>query len=97
MAADRLEFYYDLVSPYSYLAYGEAWRVAERAGAEVVLRPVLLGARHKAAGSKPPLEMPAKGRYQARDNRPWAERDVLAMRFPKAFQFRTLKTMRAVM
>ena len=91
----QMEFFYDLVSPYSYLAYGEAWRVAERAGAEVVLRPVLLGALHKAAGIKAPIETPAKGRYQARDIRRWAERYGLAMRFPEAFPFRTLKTMRA--
>ncbi|QIN79833.1 2-hydroxychromene-2-carboxylate isomerase [Rubrobacter marinus] len=91
----RMEFYYDLVSPYSYLAYGEAGRVAGEAGAEVVLRPVLLGALHKAAGIKAPIETPAKGRYQARDIRRWAGRYGLPMRFPEPFPFRTLKTMRA--
>ena len=91
----RMEFYYDLVSPYSYLAYGEARRVAEGAGAEFVLRPVLLGALHKAAGIQAPIEAPAKARYQARDIKRWAERYGLAMRFPQPFPFRTLKTMRA--
>ena len=91
----RMEFYYDLVSPYSYLAYGEARRVAESSGAEFVLRPVLLGALHKAAGIKAPIETPAKGRYQARDIQRWAARYGLAMRFPEPFPFRTLKTMRA--
>ena len=93
----RIEFYYDLVSPYSYLAYGETGRVAEKAGAEVVLRPVLLGALHKAAGIKAPIETPAKGRYQARDIQRWAARYGLPMRFPEQFPFRTLKTMRAAM
>ncbi len=94
---NRMEFYYDLVSPYAYLAYAEAGRVAERSGAEIVLRPVLLGALHKAAGIKAPIETPAKGRYQARDIQRWAERYGLPMRFPEPFPFRTLKTMRAVM
>lgn len=93
----QMEFYYDLVSPYSYLAYGEAGRVAERSGAEVVLRPVLLGALHKMAGIKAPIETPAKGRYQARDIQRWARRYGLAMRFPEPFPFRTLTTMRAAM
>ncbi len=91
----RMEFYYDLVSPYSYLAYGEAGRVSEEAGAELVLRPVLLGALHKAAGIKAPIETPAKGRYQARDIQRWAARYGLPMRFPRPFPFRTLQTMRA--
>jgi 2-hydroxychromene-2-carboxylate isomerase len=95
--AERIEFYYDLVSPYSYLAYGETGRIAEESGAEVVLRPVLLGALHKMAGIKAPIETPAKGRYQARDIRRWAERYGLPMRFPEPFPFRTLKTMRAAM
>lgn len=94
---NRMEFYYDLVSPYSYLAYAEAGRVAERSGAEIVLRPVLLGALHKAVGIKAPIETPAKGRYQARDIQRWAERYGLPMRFPEPFPFRTLKTMRAAM
>lgn len=93
----QIEFYYDLVSPYSYLAYGEAYRVAEESGAEVVLRPVLLGALHKIAGIKAPIETPAKGRYQARDIQRWARRYGLPMRFPQPFPFRTLKTMRAAM
>ncbi len=93
----RMEFYYDLVSPYSYLAYGEARRLAEGLGAEVVLRPVLLGALHKMAGIKAPIETPAKGNYQARDIQRWARRYGLPMRFPEPFPFRTLKTMRAAM
>lgn len=92
-----MEFYYDLVSPYSYLAYGEAGRVAEEVGAEIVLQPVLLGALHKMAGIKAPIETPAKGRYQARDIQRWARRYGLPMRFPEPFPFRTLKTMRAAM
>jgi 2-hydroxychromene-2-carboxylate isomerase len=46
----RVEFYYDLVSPYSYLAYGQIGRICKENGAELVLRPMLLGAVHKAGG-----------------------------------------------
>ena len=47
----QVEFYYDLVSPYSYLAYGRVNQICEEHGAELVLRPMLLGAVHKAVGT----------------------------------------------
>jgi 2-hydroxychromene-2-carboxylate isomerase len=93
----RVEFYYDLVSPYSYLAYGQIGRICEENGAELVLRPMLLGAVHKAAGIKAPVETKLKARYQARDIRRWAEYYGMPLRFPDPFPFRTLKTMRAAM
>ncbi len=46
----RVEFYYDLVSPYSYLAHGRLRAICDEHGAELVLRPMLLGAVHKAVG-----------------------------------------------
>jgi 2-hydroxychromene-2-carboxylate isomerase len=96
-SAMRVEFYYDLVSPYSYLAYGQIGRICEENGAELVLRPMLLGAVHKAAGIKAPVETKLKARYQARDIRCWAEYYGVPLRFPDPFPFRTLKTMRAAM
>jgi 2-hydroxychromene-2-carboxylate isomerase len=93
----RVEFYYDLVSPYSYLAYGQIGRICEENGAGLVLRPMLLGAVHKMAEIKAPIETKLKARYQARDIRRWAEYYGVPLRFPDPFPFRTLKTMRAAM
>ena len=45
-----MEFYYDLVSPYSYLAHGRIRRICEEHGVELALRPMLLGGVHKAVG-----------------------------------------------
>jgi 2-hydroxychromene-2-carboxylate isomerase len=93
----RVEFYYDLVSPYSYLAYGQIGRICEENGAKLVLRPMLLGAVHKMAEIKAPIETKLKARYQARDIRRWAEYYGVPLRFPDPFPFRTLKSMRAAM
>lgn len=93
----RVEFYYDLVSPYSYLAHGQIERLCEENGAELAMRPMLLGAVHKAAGIKAPIETKAKADYQARDIRRWAEYYGVPLEFPDPFPFRTLKTMRAAM
>jgi 2-hydroxychromene-2-carboxylate isomerase len=91
----RVEFYYDLVSPYSYLAHRKIERLCKENGAELILRPMLLGAVHKAAGIKSPIETKAKADYQARDIGRWAEYYGLPLEFPDPFPFRTLKTMRA--
>jgi 2-hydroxychromene-2-carboxylate isomerase len=91
----RVEFYYDLVSPYSYLAYGRVGRICAEEGAELILRPMLLGAVHKAVGLQAPIETKPKASYQGRDIRRWAEYYGLPLEFPDPFPFRTLKTMRA--
>jgi 2-hydroxychromene-2-carboxylate isomerase len=93
----RVEFYYDLVSPYSYLAHGRIGRICEENGAELELRPILLGAVHKAAGIQAPIETKAKASYQARDIRRWAKYFGVPLEFPDPFPFRTLRTMRAAM
>lgn len=84
-----------MVSPYSYLAYGRVNQICEEHRAELVLRPMLLGAVHKAVGLQAPIEIKNKGPYQLRDIDRWAEHYRLPMKFPDPFPFRTLKTMRA--
>ena len=93
----QVEFYYDLVSPYSYLAYTQLGRICEEREAELVLRPMLLGAVHKAAGIQAPIEIEAKSRYQWHDIHRWADYYEVPLQFPDPFPFRTLKTMRAAM
>jgi 2-hydroxychromene-2-carboxylate isomerase len=92
-----VEFYYDLVSPYSYLAHREVSRICEEHGSELELKPMLLGAVHNAVGLQAPIGIKPKARYQARDIQRWAEQYGLPMDFPNPFPFRTLKTMRAAM
>ncbi len=91
----RIEFYFDLISPYSYLAYTQMGRICGAHGAELVLRPMLLGAVHKSSGARPATEIPAKEHYMLEDLELWAEHYGVPMRFPEPFPFRTLKTMRA--
>ncbi len=93
----QVEFYYDLVSPYSYLAYTQLDRVCGEYEAELILRPMLLGAVHKMSGNRAPIEVEAKSRYQWRDIHRWAEHYGVPLKFPNPFPFRTLKTLRAAM
>ncbi len=92
-----VEFYFDLVSPYSYVAHAEIGRLCEAADAELVLRPMLLGAVLNETGGRAAVEVPAKHRYMLRDLGLLAESQGTPLRFPDPFPFRTLKTMRAAL
>lgn len=97
MFVRRVEFFFDLVSPYSYLAHTQVGRVCEEADAELVPRPMLLGAVLNETGGRAATEVPAKERYMRRDLGLWAESYGVPLRFPDPFPFRSLKTMRAAL
>ena len=82
----RVEFFFDLSSPWTYLAFTNLWPVLERAGEQAVLRPILVGGVFNAVN---------QGVYAAReasDNRKlkhswkvlndWAALANVAMNFP---------------
>ena len=43
MATPRVEFFFDLSSPWTFLAFTNLWPMLERTGQTAVLRPVLVG------------------------------------------------------
>lgn len=62
-----IEFYFDLSSPYGYLAAQRIDALAAKHGRAVDWRPVLLGAMFKETGMAPLTEIPLKGEYSKRD------------------------------
>jgi 2-hydroxychromene-2-carboxylate isomerase len=69
----RLEFFFDYGSPYSYLADSRLPALAERTGAEIAYRPMLLGGVFKATGNQSPAVQPceAKRAYGFLELRRW--------------------------
>jgi len=61
-----VEFYFDPISPYAWLASRQFERL-ESAGAKLEFRPVLLAGLLAAHGQKGPAEIPAKRAYTMRD------------------------------
>jgi 2-hydroxychromene-2-carboxylate isomerase len=51
----RIEFFFDYGSPYSFLANGVVPALAQRHGAELEYRPMLLGGVFKATGNQSPM------------------------------------------
>lgn len=65
--AKTLEFFFDYGSPTSYIAHVQIPGIAERTGATVVRRPMLLGGVFKATGNQTPVAIQAKGAYMLAD------------------------------
>lgn len=59
----KVEFFFDFASATSYLAYTQLPKIAAARKAEIIWRPLLLGAVFKATGNVSPVTVAAKGRW----------------------------------
>ena len=87
----KLEFFYDYVSVYSYLANSQLRNIA---GADVVYRPMFLGAVMEATGNRPPGTVKAKGKYLWTDIQRWMKRYSLPFKMNPVFPQNTLYALR---
>jgi 2-hydroxychromene-2-carboxylate isomerase len=92
-----LEFFYDFVSPYSYLASTRVEAIAARTGATLRWRPFLLGGVFKATGNHAPIENPAKGKQMWLDLDRWARRLGVPFRRPEPFPFSSILALRTAL
>jgi 2-hydroxychromene-2-carboxylate isomerase len=92
-----IEFFLDVGSPTTYLAWKQMPGVAARSGAEVVLRPFLLGGVFKATGNASPITVPAKGAFVLRDIQRYAQQLQLPFKLNPHFPMNTLLAMRGAM
>jgi 2-hydroxychromene-2-carboxylate isomerase len=71
--AATLEFFFDLLSPYAYLASTRLGALAQRTGAQVLWRPVFLPGLLQAAANTGPTQNAAKAAHLWVDLARWAE------------------------
>jgi 2-hydroxychromene-2-carboxylate isomerase len=90
----QVEFFFDVGSPYTYLAYHQLPKIAQARGAEIVWRPILLGGVFQATGNHSPVEVPAKGKHLTVDLQRWARQFGVAMQMNPHFPINTLALMR---
>ena len=86
-------FCFDFGSPYSYLAYNNL-SVIKEAGAEIEIKPVLLGAIFKATGNQPPATVQKKGQYMFNDIQRWSAKLNLKFKMNPFFPILTVPHMR---
>ena len=92
-----LEFYFDFISPYSFLAHKQIRKIENKEGIKVIYKPVLLGGLHNLHGIKAPAFIPAKAKHMVRDCKLIAEKNDIRFKFNAYFPIKTLNLMRGVL
>lgn len=91
-----VEFYFDLGSPSTYLAYTQLPKICADTGSQLIYVPMLLGGVFNSTGNASPVTIPAKGRYMIQDLSRFAQRYGVPLKFNPHFPINTLTLMRAV-
>ena len=90
------EFYFDFISPYSFLAHKQIKKIETTEGVKVRYNPILLGGLHNLHGIKAPAFIPAKAKHMIRDCKLIAERNNVKFKFNSYFPIRSLNLMMGV-
>ena len=91
------DFYFDFISPYSFLAHKEVRKIENKASIKIRYKPILLGGLHNLNGIKAPAFIPAKAKHMVRDCKLIAERNNVKFKFNSYFPIRSLNLMRGVL
>lgn len=91
----KLEFFFDVVSPTSYLAWTQLPGVVARTQTTLDYRPMFLGGVMAATGNRPPGTIEAKGRWMTSDLARFASRYGAPFQRNPTFPMNTLPIMRA--
>jgi 2-hydroxychromene-2-carboxylate isomerase len=96
----KLEFFFDCSSPWTYLAFTRIGPIAERAGIEIVWRPILVGGVFNAVNrdvyERRANPDPRKSVYYDKDLQDWARLAGIRIGRPPVFPVRAVAAMRAV-
>lgn len=94
----RVEFFYDVGSPWTYLAFSQIEALVGSQGAELHFRPILVGGVFNAVNDDVyrlrANPNPRKARYHAKDLQDWAQLYGLTIRWPSVFPLNSVKAMR---
>ncbi len=100
MQPGRFEFWFDFSCPYAYIASTRVEALAQRTGAELDVRPMLLGGVFKARGTAQNLAAtlaPAKAQHNLNDMRRQAQLAGVPLHMPPGHPLRTVEALRCVL
>ena len=90
------DFYFDFVSPYSFLAHKQIKKIEKKEGIKIRYKPILVGGLHNLHGIKAPAFIPAKAKHMIRDCKLIAAKNGVKFKFNSYFPIRSLNLMRGV-
>jgi 2-hydroxychromene-2-carboxylate isomerase len=91
------EFYFDFVSPYSFIAHQEIKKIEKKEPIKIKYKPILLGGLHNLHNIKAPAFIPSKAKFMIRDCKMIAEKNKIKFKFNSYFPIKTLNLMRGVL
>jgi 2-hydroxychromene-2-carboxylate isomerase len=90
------EFYFDFVSPYSFLAHKKLKKWLKKNSIKINYKPILLGGLHNLHGITAPAFIPSKAKWMIRDCKLVAEKNKINFKFNSYFPIKTVDLMRGV-
>ena len=90
------DFYFDFVSPYSFLAHKQIRKIEKKEDIKIRYKPILVGGLHNLHGIKAPAFIPAKAKHMIRDCKLIAAKNGVKFKFNSYFPIRSLNLMRGV-
>lgn len=95
-----LEFFFDVSSPWTYLAFTRIHEIVARTGAEIMWKPILVGgvfnAVNKDVYERRANPDPRKASYSGKDLQDWARLAGVRIGKPPVFPVRAVSAMRSV-
>lgn len=95
MNKQKLTFYFDYISPYSYLAWHKISILCEKYNLELKPEPIVFGAILTKLENKGPAEVEPKRIFLYKDVLRSANKDNILLKFPPAHPFNPLLALRA--
>ena len=92
-----IEFYFDFVSPYSYLAHKQIRRIEEKENIKINYKPIFLGGLHKLSGITAAAFINSKAKFMIRDCKMVSKKLNIKFKFNPLFPINSLKLMRGLL
>ena len=97
----QFEFYFDISSPWTYLAFSRIEKIAEKCGVDIDWKPILVGGVFNSVNETVYEQRanphPVKGRYYVKDLQDWAQFCGIEIGAPPVFPVRAVNLMRAAL
>jgi len=94
MANQKIDFYFDISSPYSYLAHTQIRKYEKETGEKINYMPIFLGGLHRLADITAPGLNPLRGKYLIKDLKLFADKYKIKYQFNRYFPIKTIQIMR---
>ena len=92
-----IDFYFDFVSPYSFLAHKRICKIENEEKIKFIYKPILLGGLHNLIGITAPAFINPKAKFMVRDCKMVAKKFDIKFKFNSKFPINSLNLLRGLL